>query len=74
MKKTGFEPGPLVLAIVLGCILETSFRQSLRIFEGDVTEFLTRPISGTLVALMILMFVLLPAFQFVRRRGQGSSD
>jgi putative tricarboxylic transport membrane protein len=78
MKKTGFEPGPLVLAFVLGRILETSFRQSLRIFEGDVTEFLTRPISGTLVALMILMVVLLPAFQFVRRRArrrrQGSSD
>jgi len=78
MKKTGFEPGPLVLAFVLGRILETSFRQSLRIFEGDITGFLTRPISGTLVAIMILMVILLPAFQFVRRRTrrrrQRSSD
>lgn len=67
MNKFGFEPGPLVLAFVLGRILETSFRQSLRIFEGDVTGFITRPISGTILALMLLV-ILLPVVGFVRRR------
>jgi putative tricarboxylic transport membrane protein len=74
MKKSGFEPEPLIMTFVLGRTLETSFRQSLRIFEGYVTGFLTRPISGPLVALMILVVIILPAFQFIRRRGQGSSD
>jgi putative tricarboxylic transport membrane protein len=74
MKKSGFEPEPLVMTFVLGRTLETSFRQALRIFEGYVTGFLTRPISGSLVALMILVVIILPAFQFIRRRGKGSSD
>ena len=46
MKKTGFEPGPLVLAFVLGSLMESSFRRSMLIFDGDPTGFLTRPISG----------------------------
>ena len=43
MKKTGFEPGPMVLAFVLGAILEDSVRRSLLIFDGDPTGFFTRP-------------------------------
>jgi putative tricarboxylic transport membrane protein len=70
MIKFGFEPGPLVLAFVLGRILETSFRQSLRIFEGDVTGFVTRPISGTILVLMLVV-VLLPVFAFVRGKLRG---
>ena len=38
MKKTGFEPGPMVLAFVLGAILEDSVRRSLLIFDGDPTS------------------------------------
>src|SRR5690349_8900200 len=34
MKKTGFEPGPMVLAFVLGSLIESSFRRSTLIFEG----------------------------------------
>lgn len=48
MKKTGFDPGPLVLAFVLGPILETSVRQSLLLSGGSFTIFLTDPISLTI--------------------------
>ncbi len=67
MKKTGFEPGPMVLAFVLGAILEDNVRRSLLIFDGDPTQFATRPISGTVLACFLLV-VLLPAIQAVRRR------
>ncbi|WP_232323613.1 tripartite tricarboxylate transporter permease [Catenuloplanes japonicus] len=67
MRKAGFDPGPLVLAFVLGSLLESSLRRSLLIFDGDPTGFLTRPISGTL--LVFLLFVaLLPALQRLRPR------
>lgn len=59
MKKLGFEPGPMVLAFVLGSIMETAFRQSMRIFDGSVAGFFTRPISATLIALLVVV-VLLP--------------
>jgi putative tricarboxylic transport membrane protein len=68
MKKFGFEPGPLVLAFVLGSLVETSFRQSLRIFDGDLTGFLTRPISGVLLGAFALLAVLRPVTAAVRAR------
>ena len=67
MKKTGFEPGPMVLAFVLGAILEDSVRRSLLIFDGDPTGFFTRPISGTILALFVLV-VLFPIVGAIRTR------
>lgn len=67
MKKLGFDPGPLVLAFVLGSLLENSLRRSLLLFEGDPTGFFTRPISGTLLVAFVLV-ALLPAVSAARRR------
>lgn len=71
MKKFGFEPGPLVLAFVLGSVMEIAVRQSLLIFGGDVTGFFTRPISGTVLAVLILVLVL-PVARQVRKSRQKS--
>jgi len=57
MKKTGFEPGPLVLAFVLGPILERAFRQSMLISGGDPIIFVSRPLSGGIFAVMALIIV-----------------
>jgi putative tricarboxylic transport membrane protein len=73
MKKFGFEPGPLVLAFVLGALLESSLRRSLIVFEGDPTGFLTRPVSGTLVAVLALVLVI-PLLQTLRRRRSAQDD
>lgn len=67
MKKLGFEPGPLVLAFVLGEIMETAFRQSMRIFDGSVAGFVARPISATLLALLVVV-VLIPFVSKAFRR------
>ena len=58
MKKAGFDPGPMVLAFVLGSIIESSTRRSLLIFGGDPTGFVSRPISGTILAIFVLLIVL----------------
>ncbi|MFL4475752.1 tripartite tricarboxylate transporter permease [Paeniglutamicibacter sp. MACA_103] len=57
MKKFGFEPGPLVLAFVLGSLLESSLRRSLLVLEGDAGGFFTRPISGTLLVIFVFVAV-----------------
>ncbi|MFC7597798.1 tripartite tricarboxylate transporter permease [Terrabacter sp. GCM10028922] len=74
MKKFGFDPGPLVLAFVLGTLIESSSRQSLLIFGGDPTGFLTRPISGMIFA-AILLVALFPLLRklFRMRRGDAES-
>ncbi len=54
-RKLQFELGPLLLAFVLGRILERSLRQALLISRGDVSIFFSRPISATFLAIVILM-------------------
>jgi putative tricarboxylic transport membrane protein len=68
MKKTGFEPGPLVLAFVLGPILERAFRQSMLISGGSLGVFVTRPISGGLLAATALIVVI--SIVTARRRAR----
>jgi putative tricarboxylic transport membrane protein len=68
MKKRGFEPGPLVLAFVLGSLLESSLRRSLLLFDGNPVGFFTRPISGVLLAAFLLVLVLPPARLALARR------
>ncbi|WP_324669411.1 tripartite tricarboxylate transporter permease [Geochorda subterranea] len=51
-RRHGFEPGPLLLAFVLGPILERSLRQSLILSHGSPIIFVDRPISGTLLLLV----------------------
>lgn len=54
MKKTGFPLAPLLLGFILSPIAEMSFRQAMVLADNDLTVFLTRPISGVLIALGIL--------------------
>ncbi len=68
MKKLGFEPGPLVLAFVLGTIMENAIRQSLRLFDGDVTGFVTRPVSGTMLAMLVGFLAILFVLRVFRNR------
>jgi len=56
-RKTGFEVAPLVLALVLGPMLETSLRQSLIMSRGDLTVFIRRPVAAGLLLLAVALVV-----------------
>jgi putative tricarboxylic transport membrane protein len=57
MKKVDYEAAPLVLALVLGPMMENALRRSLVISEGDFLVFLTRPISAFfLIAGLLILF------------------
>ena len=70
--KLKVEPAPLILAFVLGPLMEENLRRALLISRGDPTVFFTRPISaGFLIAAMLLLAVmLLPA---VRKKREAIS-
>lgn len=53
LKKFDFEPAPLVLAFVLGPLLETNLRRSLILSDGSFRIFLERPISAAFVLLAL---------------------
>jgi putative tricarboxylic transport membrane protein len=69
MRKFGYEPAPLVLAFVLGPIMENNLRKSLIISDGAFDTFVTRPISLTclILALLILLSPLLPRLRARRK-------
>jgi putative tricarboxylic transport membrane protein len=74
MRKTGYEPAPLVLAFVLGPMLENNLRKALILSQGDLSTFLSRPISAVClaVAAMLLIVPLLPALR--RKREAVALD
>jgi putative tricarboxylic transport membrane protein len=56
-KKFDYEPAPLVMAFVLGPILENSLRQSLLISGGSMLIFLTKPISVSCLSIALLVLI-----------------
>ncbi|SDZ07585.1 putative tricarboxylic transport membrane protein [Saccharopolyspora shandongensis] len=57
MRKTSFEPGPLVLSAILGGTLESNLRSSLTMSDGDPTIFVTRPVSLVLCTLFVAVLI-----------------
>ena len=66
MKKLGYPLAPMLLCMILGDRLESSFRQSLVLSGGSYGIFVTRPISATLLALALVLTI---ASLIARRRS-----
>jgi len=57
LRKLNYPVAPAVLAIVLGPLAERSLRQSLLSSQGELSIFITRPISATCIVIaMALVF------------------
>ncbi|WP_207476201.1 tripartite tricarboxylate transporter permease [Arenibaculum pallidiluteum] len=71
LTKFGFEPAPLMLAFVLGPLMEENLRRSLLISRGDPMVFLNRPISLglLLVAAALLLLVVMPSVKKRRKEA-----
>jgi putative tricarboxylic transport membrane protein len=65
LLKNGFEPAPMLIAFVLGKLMEEKLRQAMLISRGSLWVFVERPLSlGFLVvAVALLTFALLPAMR-----------
>ena len=72
MRIYGYPPAPLVLALVLGPMLEKALRQSMQMSLGSVDIFFTRPVSASILAfaLFALLYPVLLSL-WSRRRGNG---
>ena len=68
-RKFEFEGAPLVLAFVLGPLLDMNLRQALLMSNGNFIDFFIRPISAVTLGLSILLLVS-ATFPFVKKRLQ----
>lgn len=76
LRRFGYPMAPLVLGIVLGDLLEKNLRRGLVLSDGDLAPFFTRPISGVLFGVIVLVILFrLPALRrlFVRRPALESA-
>ena len=77
MRKMDYPMAPAVLALVLGPLTERAFRQSLIMSSGSFDIFFTRPISGSIMIVAILL-LFLPVINILwkkaRNRRQGLSS
>ena len=73
LMKLECEPAPLILAYVLGPLMEENLRRALLISRGDPSVFFTRPISLAfmIVAVIILITMILPA---VRKKKEQAYE
>lgn len=73
MRKYDFPAAPMILALVLGFMIETTLRRSLIMSDGDWSIFWTRPIAATVLAAAILSFVY-PVLREVMTRMKASRE
>ncbi len=69
LRKLRFPLAPIILAMVLGEMMETNFRRALISAQGDWAIFYSSPLTVTLLAIAVLAFVL-PGVSLLRVRWQ----
>jgi putative tricarboxylic transport membrane protein len=70
LRSRGFEPAPLLLALVLSPQLRDHFNRALVFSNGDLSTFVAHPLSATLLAIATatLFATTLPSVKRERRR------
>jgi putative tricarboxylic transport membrane protein len=69
-RKIKFDVAPIVVALVLGPMLETTLRESLFISRGNPTIFFTRPLSGTILVILAIMLFTPPILALVKKSNK----
>ena len=70
MRRYDFPVGPVILGVILGPLMEVQFRRALSISQGDLSIFVTRPLS-LVILLLALVALLLPYLPALAKRLRG---
>jgi putative tricarboxylic transport membrane protein len=76
LVRLGFAPAPALLGFVLGPRLEENLRRALTLSQGDLTVFVTEPVSAVFLALCVLLLAAQAFFGLrrLRQRGAATAD
>jgi putative tricarboxylic transport membrane protein len=72
-NKFHIPQSPLILASILGSMMESNWIQSMVFAHNDLTVFVTRPLSCVLLIISVL-FIAVPMFQSAKRKEQGAAE
>ena len=71
MKKFHYDAAPLVMAFVLGPMLEENVRQALLISKGDAAIFFQRPISSLFMTVSLILLISPHLLRLFRKKRPG---
>ncbi|MEC8795252.1 MAG: tripartite tricarboxylate transporter permease, partial [Pseudomonadota bacterium] len=74
MRLFRFEPAPFLIGFVLGPMMEEQLRRAMLLSRGDATVFVTRPISGTLIAITCLILIYAISSTLKARRARQKAQ
>jgi putative tricarboxylic transport membrane protein len=63
MRRFDFPAAPLIVGLILAPMAEQSMRQALTISMGDWSTFVTRPLSGAILAVAALLLIVPPLWR-----------
>jgi putative tricarboxylic transport membrane protein len=69
MRRYDFPTAPVIIGMILGPLAEQNFRQAMTISQGDMSVFLTRPLSASLLLLAVLALFGPKLWGMMRRKG-----
>jgi putative tricarboxylic transport membrane protein len=69
MRRYDFPTAPVIIGMILGPLAEQNFRQAMTISQGDMSVFLTRPLSASLLLLAVLALFGPKLWGMVRKKG-----
>jgi putative tricarboxylic transport membrane protein len=67
LRKLAIDPSPLIVALVLGPLMEKTLRQSLFMTRGNVLDIVTRPLTLGLLLVGVLVLAGPPLARLLRR-------
>ena len=67
MRRFDFPTAPVIVGLILGPLAEAQMRNALSIGEGKWGVFVERPMSATLLAVVVAVLVLPRLLKFLRR-------
>lgn len=68
ITRLGFQPAAVLLAFVLGPMVEENFRRSLLLSHGDLSTFVTQPISAVTLAVCAAL-IAMASYGAIKRRS-----
>ncbi|HBP31119.1 MAG: tripartite tricarboxylate transporter permease [Advenella sp.] len=72
LARLKFQPAPLLLGFVLGPMLEENFRRALLLSRGDMSTFMTRPISSVCMSIIFVIIAFI-VYKRVKSTVAGGS-
>ena len=67
MRRFDFPTAPVIVGMILGPLAEAQMRNALSIGEGHWGVFVERPMSATLLAIVVAVLVLPRVMALIRR-------